>query len=69
MKASIISIGDEILIGKTINTNAAFIGDKLELLGIEVHEVLTVHDEGDAIKSAIERAFISSEITACHAYV
>ncbi|HTK82031.1 MAG TPA: competence/damage-inducible protein A [Bacteroidota bacterium] len=49
MKAIIISIGDEILIGQVINTNAAFISSKLNSVGIEVDTVLTVGDTEEAI--------------------
>jgi nicotinamide-nucleotide amidase len=62
MKATIISIGDELLIGKTINTNAAFIGEKLELLGIQIREVITISDDREAIQSAIRRSFDNSDI-------
>ena len=36
MKAHIINIGDEILIGDTINTNASWMASQLNLLGVEV---------------------------------
>ncbi|GIV34407.1 MAG: CinA-like protein [Chitinophagales bacterium] len=45
MKAAILTIGDELLYGKTINTNAAWLGNQMALLGIRVYEVLTVSDE------------------------
>ncbi len=38
MKAHIITIGDEILIGQTLNTNAAYIGKKLTEIQIEVEK-------------------------------
>jgi nicotinamide-nucleotide amidase len=44
MKAGIITIGDEILIGQIINTNAAWLGEQLTLLGIEVIKTWTVGD-------------------------
>jgi nicotinamide-nucleotide amidase len=62
MKACIISIGDELLIGKTINTNAAFIGEKLELLGIQVDEILTISDDRASIHSALSRGFANADI-------
>jgi len=38
MIAHIITIGDEILIGQTLNTNAAFIGDELTNLQVSVNK-------------------------------
>lgn len=45
MNATIISIGDEILIGQVLNTNAAYIYEKLNSVGIEVARILTVGDD------------------------
>ncbi len=45
MKAKIITIGDEILIGQTLNTNAAFIGEKLTENGIDVSESVVIGDD------------------------
>ena len=43
--AEIISIGDELLNGRTVNKNAAFIGQKLSELGIQVGWITTVGDD------------------------
>lgn len=48
-KVSIISIGDELLIGQTINSNAAYIGEKLTGLGFEVVRNFTVGDDRESI--------------------
>ncbi|MFZ5554260.1 MAG: competence/damage-inducible protein A [Bacteroidota bacterium] len=53
VKAEIISIGDELLIGQTVNTNAAWIGRELSLLGIEIHRITTISDQREEIISAI----------------
>ena len=45
MKAAILTIGDELLYGQTVNTNAAWMGEQLALIGIRVIEALTVSDE------------------------
>lgn len=45
MKAAIISIGDELLIGQTVNTNASFIGEELTNIGVDVQIVLTISDQ------------------------
>ena len=49
MKAEIITIGDEILIGHTIDTNSAWIAKQLNLIGIKVAQVVTVSDEKEHI--------------------
>ncbi|MFP4663675.1 MAG: CinA family nicotinamide mononucleotide deamidase-related protein [Bacteroidales bacterium] len=53
----IITIGDEILIGQTIDTNAAWIGEKLNLLGIQVEKNISIRDERDAIHKALDEAW------------
>ncbi len=55
MKAAIITIGDEILIGQIIDTNSAFIAKVLDDIGFEVVEILTVSDKKTAIDVALER--------------
>jgi nicotinamide-nucleotide amidase len=56
MKAEIITIGDEILIGQIVDTNSAWMGQQLNLLGIEVYQVTSVHDNHDHILKAISEA-------------
>lgn len=63
MKAEIITIGDEILIGQTLNTNAAFIGSKLTELQIDVSFTCVVHDNEDDIKNEFKRSFEINDIT------
>ena len=57
MKAHLISIGDELLIGQTVNTNAAWIGQQLSMQGIEVVAVTTIGDTEAAIRHALDEAF------------
>ncbi|MGA7722623.1 MAG: competence/damage-inducible protein A [Ignavibacteriaceae bacterium] len=45
MNAHIITIGDEILIGQTINTNAAFIGEQISAIQVNVRKTSTVPDD------------------------
>jgi len=54
MKAAILTIGDELLYGQTVNTNAAWIAERLTEIGIRVHEVLTVSDEEEHILQGLE---------------
>ena len=49
MNAYIISIGDELLIGQTINTNAAYIGEKLSENDINIVKVATIGDDEKAV--------------------
>lgn len=44
MRAAIVSIGDELLIGQTVNTNAAWLGSKLTDVGIRIEKVYTISD-------------------------
>ena len=53
MKAEIITIGDEILIGQIVDTNSAWMGQQLNLHGIEVYQVTSVHDNHHHIMKAL----------------
>ena len=57
----LINIGDELLIGQVVNTNAAFIGQQLSAAGFPLTEVITIGDDGDAIRDALEAAFRRSD--------
>ncbi len=57
MKALILTIGDELLIGQVLNTNAAFISDKLSGAGVEVVRQLTVGDEASEILRALREGY------------
>ncbi len=56
MKAEIISIGDELISGKTINSNAAWMGKELLSIGIPVLQVTAVGDDAEMIMSALRLA-------------
>lgn len=62
MKAQIISIGDEILIGQIVNTNAAWIANYLTSEGIECTKITTVSDSKDSIITALKNAIDNSEL-------
>jgi nicotinamide-nucleotide amidase len=53
MKAGILSVGYELLAGKTINTNQAWLGSELGKIGIETAEVRVVPDEEGPIRIAL----------------
>jgi nicotinamide-nucleotide amidase len=44
MKATIVTIGDEILIGQITDTNSGFIAKSLDKIGIEIHEIVSISD-------------------------
>jgi nicotinamide-nucleotide amidase len=44
MKAVIVTIGDEILIGQIVDTNSAFIAKSLDKIGVEIHEMISISD-------------------------
>ncbi len=56
MNAEILSIGNEILIGQTINTNASFVGHELTEIGINVRWITVVGDKQEDILAAISIA-------------
>ena len=45
MKAAIVTIGDEILIGQIVDTNSAFIAKSLDKIGVEVFEMASISDD------------------------
>ena len=49
MKATIVTVGDEILIGQIIDTNSGIIAKSLDKIGIQVHEILSISDHKDHI--------------------
>ena len=62
MTAEIISIGDELLIGQVINTNQAFIAEKLNSIGISVGKMTTVGDEVATILQAFTDALRNHDL-------
>ena len=62
MNAEIITIGDEILIGQIVDTNAAYIAQKLNGAGIIVSERSSVGDRAEQITRAIEQSMQRSDI-------
>lgn len=56
MLAEIISIGDEILIGQIVNTNAVFMAKALNKIGVEVVQITTISDRQSAIVKALDEA-------------
>ena len=62
IKATIITIGDEILIGQIVDTNSASISKHLNGAGITVEEKTSIGDEAEQIESTLHRALQSSQV-------
>jgi nicotinamide-nucleotide amidase len=61
-QAEVISIGDELLIGQTINTNASWLGQQLAGVGIRVIHTAVITDERPAILAAFDAAFVRASL-------
>lgn len=62
MKAEIISVGTEILLGDIVNTNAQYLSKELASIGIEVFHEEVIGDNEDRLLEAIEHGFNRSDI-------
>ena len=62
MTVNIITIGDEILIGQVIDTNSAWLGQQLNLVGAKVSEIHTVGDSYKTITEAIESSLKKADV-------
>ena len=54
MKAELITIGDEILIGQIVNTNSVFLAKALNDIGIEITQITSISDKKDDIIGALK---------------
>lgn len=62
MKAELITIGDEILLGKIINTNTAYIGERLARIGVRLSRQITVPDERDVLVKVLAASLERSDV-------
>ena len=62
MKAEIITIGDELLIGQVVDTNSAWMAQRLNEAGIELYQITSVHDDREHILKALDEAFSRTDI-------
>jgi nicotinamide-nucleotide amidase len=60
--AEIITIGDEILIGQTVDTNSAWMGTELNNIGIRVNRIVSVSDRREEIISALDQSLGRADI-------
>lgn len=56
MKAEIITIGDEILIGQIVDTNSQWMGQELNKIGVSVYQITSIQDERQHILNALKEA-------------
>lgn len=62
MRASIIAVGTELLFGQTINTNAAYISEHLNLMGFDVLYHFVVGDNPRRLKEKLDEAFSDTDL-------
>lgn len=62
MKTTIITIGDELLIGQVVDTNSSWIASHMTRAGFEIEEVLTIGDDAEQIKETISLASQKSDV-------
>ena len=62
MRAEIITIGDELLIGQVVDTNSAWMAQQLNEAGINLYQITSVHDNREHILQALDEAFSRADI-------
>jgi nicotinamide-nucleotide amidase len=62
MQATIITIGDEIVIGQILDSNAAFIAQELNKIGVDVKQIHSIQDNAIDITKAVKQAEKTSQI-------
>jgi nicotinamide-nucleotide amidase len=62
MQAEILSIGDELLIGQVVNSNASYIASRLNSVGIFVDRITTLGDVEEAILDSFERSLSKYDV-------
>lgn len=62
MKVRLVTIGDEILIGQIVDSNSAYIARKLNEIGLEVEEILSIHDDSDIIIETLNRILPDTDV-------
>ncbi len=62
MNAILISIGDELLIGQVVNTNASWLGARLTEIGVTVTRTIVIGDDRELIRKEIEAAAAAADV-------
>jgi nicotinamide-nucleotide amidase len=60
--AEIITIGDEILIGQTVDTNSAWIGAQLSTLGLRVNRIISISDKKEEIINSLNESLSRADL-------
>ena len=61
MRAEIITIGTEILLGQTVDSNSAWMGQRLSEVGVEVQRITSISDVPAAIRAALDAVLPSTQ--------
>lgn len=64
-KSAVISIGNELLLGRTVNSNLSFLGAEMALLGMPVDYSETIADTASAILDSLKRCWESYDVIIC----
>ncbi len=62
MKAEIITVGDELLIGQVIDTNSAWLGQMLNKYGIKINRINSISDNADEIKAQLTESIQRADL-------
>ena len=62
MQAEIVSVGTELLLGHTVNTDAAFLARELAAMGIDLYTVTTVGDNAERLGAALKEAMLRCDV-------
>ena len=65
MIAEILTIGDELLIGETVDTNSTWIAHALDEVGIQTIKITTISDQIDQIKNSLQNSLESADLVIC----
>ena len=71
MRAEILCVGTEILLGDIVNTNAAYIAKELAAIGVNVYHQAVVGDNAQRLREQLERSFSQCDLvvlTGCLLY-
>ena len=61
MKVELISIGDELLIGQTVNTNASWLGETLSKAGAEIIKTIAISDKKNEIIASLNAIYDNTD--------
>ena len=65
MRCEVVAIGSELLLGQIVDTNSAWIGERLALAGIDCHFQVRVGDNARRMAAAIRQALARSDAVIC----